>query len=209
MLVTTVNNFVGSRQWTNDARREARNTVFEPGTDKCNLFVYEMLDLFRKKVGRDYGTPEAVTNPERRRRLLFPGGPITADVWATAETLPGWTRVSTPEPGDVVAHWDGGEQGHVGIVTYVGPFVDTAPDPTYQGTRSSIGTTSATELSSFREQTPFGVMQNGYGGREGSTHRNVSFWRSNLVIELERRYGKSTYTGQKLSEPWKCDKCSK
>ncbi len=167
-----------------------------------------MLDKTRAKLSTSYGADAAaaLTNPERIRRLpmgqRWGAGPIGADTWATATRIPGWTRVQTPQPGDMVAQYNGGLDGHVGIVTYIGDFVDPAPDGRLpQEKRSTLATTSATELSVIGQDGKyFGVQQNDYGGRPGS---RPTFWRSNLVIELQRREGPSSYKGQKMAEPYK------
>ena len=216
LLVQTTNQQIGSQNWIFLGNRSARNVTMEAGKYKCNLFVYEMLDKTRGLMNTTYGADgaAALTNPERIRSLplwqSWGAGPIGADTWATANTIPGWTRVEgPPQPGDVIVRQEGGQLNiHMGIVTYIGPFVDPAPDGKHQGKLSTLATTSATTNHAFGK--PLGIQQNGWGGRpkeEVEGNRPFIYWRPNVVIELQRREGRpSSYKGEKLKEPYKLTK---
>ena len=99
--------YIGSNAWAYDKERGPSGT----NTNKCNLFVYEVLN--------EAGTPVSMMH---RTRFGFrrPDHPPLAGQWANPSvSIPGWTIVTSPQPGDVVAeaHIYSNASGHVGIVT--------------------------------------------------------------------------------------------
>jgi hypothetical protein len=104
---------IGSPAWDFNL---AKGTYPE-GTDKCNLFVYEMLT----GAGASPGTPHGWRHPSSPR----------AGEWADPNyAIPGWRVLGPeepPQPGDVVAQpreFSNGASGHVMIVgpndTFIG-----------------------------------------------------------------------------------------
>lgn len=106
----------GSDAWS----YEKAKPPYGEGTNKCNLFIFQMANaagavvpLIRRKrgavksflVGDDFHPPLA-------KQWADPGFDI-----------PGWQVVSHPQPGDVVAemHDYSDATGHAGIVTFVAP----------------------------------------------------------------------------------------
>jgi len=83
---------------------------FGPNTDKCNLFVYDMLS-------------DAGASPGLPKGHWWKPYPPTAENWADPSfVIPGWRVLSSgeiPQPGDVVGQriqWPNGATGHVMIV---------------------------------------------------------------------------------------------
>lgn len=94
---------VGSSDWKYSEERGD----FPKNTNKCNLFVYEV------------AVAAGATPPTVPRYVIF-NRPPTAGEWATPSvSINGWTVVTDPQPGDVVAeaHNYADATGHVGIVT--------------------------------------------------------------------------------------------
>jgi hypothetical protein len=82
-------NLIGKREWTEDAE----NGRFGPGTNKCNLFVYNVLSA----AGADPGAPNG----------YFHKNPPSAGQWGDPDyDIPGWEVLDlreSPQPGDVIA----------------------------------------------------------------------------------------------------------
>ena len=103
-IVKTAEKYIGSQAWIDAATR--RN--YPAGSNKCNLFVYEILT----EAGASPGLPNG--------RLW--GSPPLAGQWADPSyAIPGWevlTPAQVPEPGDVLAQQIGysDASGHVMIV---------------------------------------------------------------------------------------------
>ena len=98
---------IGSGDW----HFKATKGNFGPETDKCNLFVYDMLN----DAGASPGLPNG--------HAWWKSYPPTAANWADPSfEIPGWRVLSSgesPQPGDVVAQriqWPNGATGHVMIV---------------------------------------------------------------------------------------------
>ena len=87
--------YVGSTRWC-----YACSSGHGRNTNKCNYFVYD--------VGREAGAKMPVRS--------FGRGPVGAGVggWGTALSLSYWSRVLTPQRGDIVSAHDGGTY-HMGI----------------------------------------------------------------------------------------------
>ena len=80
----------GSTNWA----YEDRNGRYGPGTNKCNVFVDDMLDA------SGIYTPD----PNGMSSSLRLGSPVTAGQWADPNyNIPGWKVVGSPQAGDVVA----------------------------------------------------------------------------------------------------------
>lgn len=94
---------VGSKAWAYATAKDD----FDANTNKCNQFVYDIM-------------VEANVSPlpEVSKRIFWSRPPLARE-WATASVeIKGWTVVSDPQPGDVVAeaHNYADATGHVGIV---------------------------------------------------------------------------------------------
>jgi len=94
--------------------------TYPEGTDKCNLFVYEMLT----GAGASPGTPHG---------WIHPSGPRAGE-WADPNyAIPGWRVLGPdepPQPGDVVAQpkdYSNGASGHVMIVGPNNTFMGVGP----------------------------------------------------------------------------------
>jgi hypothetical protein len=98
---------VGSTAWNPLAAKE----MYGPGTDKCNLFVYDVLNAA--------GTPVYLKVYHHWVRSDFKYPPL-AGQWADPNVeILGWKVVTDPQPGDVAAEAHdclGCDSGHVGIV---------------------------------------------------------------------------------------------
>jgi hypothetical protein len=110
---------VGSTAWAHEANRPP----YSSGTNKCNLFVYEVLNAAGKPV------------PMKIRFSWRSFGnvryPPLAGQWADPDVdIPGWVVVAHPLPGDVVAMKEdfSDASGHVGIVTGPGTSVSVSSD---------------------------------------------------------------------------------
>jgi hypothetical protein len=106
-IVEAAQKQIGSGDWHFDVAKGN----FGPNTDKCNLFVYDMLT--------DAGASPGLPNGHRYWKQY----PPTAGNWADPSfSIPGWRVLSSgesPQPGDVVAQriqWPNGATGHVMIV---------------------------------------------------------------------------------------------
>lgn len=114
---------VGSSAWS----YSATNGVFGPNTNKCMLFVHDVI----LEAGTDTGLPHGWRNKS----------PPTAGDWATAGTpILGWRPLydfEKPEPGDVVAQ-AGNYSDATGHVMTVGPMGDDAK-VTFIGTSDAPG----------------------------------------------------------------------
>jgi hypothetical protein len=110
-IMTTARHYVGSKNWAVNADRPP----YGPGTNKCNLFVYEVLN----EAGA------SVQMIERHKWGISRGKhPPLAGQWADRNfSISGWTIVPSPQIGDVVAeaHHYSDASGHVGIVSSVSP----------------------------------------------------------------------------------------
>ncbi len=111
-IAETAKSYDGSEDWAQSASKGAHG----PGSDKCNLFVYDVL--------RDVG----ISAPSRGWPTS--GGPISAGSWANPlNNIEGWVIVDNPQPGDIgastsragiAANKTGvfrGASGHVAVVT--------------------------------------------------------------------------------------------
>jgi hypothetical protein len=114
---------IGATEWSEGVT----NGVYGPGTNKCNLFVHDVLTA----AGADPGLPHGWRHPS----------PPMASDWANPSyDIPQWRPLTAgehPEPGDVVAqsaHY-ADATGHVMIVGPGGggtvTFVGTADGPNY------------------------------------------------------------------------------
>jgi hypothetical protein len=106
-IVEAAQKQIGSGDWHFDVAKGN----FGPNTDKCNLFVYDMLT----GAGASPGLPKG--------HWYWKQYPPTAENWADpAFAIPGWRVLSSgesPQPGDVVGQriqWPNGATGHVMIV---------------------------------------------------------------------------------------------
>jgi hypothetical protein len=106
-IVEAAQKQIGSGDWHFDVAKGN----FGPNTDKCNLFVYDMLN----DAGASPGLPNG--------HAWWKSYPPTAANWADPSfPIPGWRVLGsgeTPQPGDVVAQriqWPNGATGHVMIV---------------------------------------------------------------------------------------------
>lgn len=113
----------GSHAWS----YSATNGVFGPNTNKCMLFVHDVL----LEAGADTGLPHGIRHKS----------PPTAGDWATSGTsIPAWRPLfdfETPEPGDVVAQ-AGAYADATGHVMTVGP-VGADGKATFIGTSDAAG----------------------------------------------------------------------
>lgn len=154
-LVEQARGQVGKQDWAVDVARGS----YPEGKNKCNMFVFEMAN----DAGR------TVTEAERfsLRGLRTVRHPPLAGTWAGG-SVPGWSSVTSPEPGDIIAkeHQSRGATGHVGIVSY--------PQPT-TGTQSLAEAEHATLDLSMRRQTISAgsdeILENDWGWRPGQTPR--------------------------------------
>lgn len=110
-LVEHARSFSGNDNWAYDKARPP----FPRDTNKCNLFVYEMM------TGAGYVVPQ---KPHKKLYGLGPTVmlPPNAGDWASPSNtlLAKFPVVPSPEPGDIIAwsHAYSDATGHVGIVTY-------------------------------------------------------------------------------------------
>lgn len=122
-IVKAAQDKVGSVAWSFDAT----NGVFGPGTNKCMLFVHDVL----LGAGADVGLPHGMRHKS----------PPTAGDWGTAGTsIDAWRPIRDPEkpmPGDVVGQ-AGNYSDATGHVMTVGPI---GPDNnvTFIGTSDATG----------------------------------------------------------------------
>jgi cell wall-associated NlpC family hydrolase len=108
---------VGSSAWSHSANKPP----YPPGTNKCNLFVYEVLNAA--------GTPVPMRIRFSWRNFGNVKYPPLAGQWADPhQPIPGWEVVTNPRPGDVVAVKEdySDASGHVGIVTGPGTSVSAS-----------------------------------------------------------------------------------
>ena len=127
-IATMAKKYVGSTHWC-----YACPSGHGRNTNKCNYFVY------------DIGLKAGAKMP--RRLFLTRGGPVGAGEggWGKASTLSYWERVSSPQPGDVVAAHNSNNVYHVGI--YVGN------DETVSANSDNVG----------RKDWPFGTKWDASG----------------------------------------------
>ncbi len=99
---------VGSDNWAYGKKRGK----FEKNTNKCNLFVEEML------LDNGYTVP-------RMNGILNNYGPVAGQWGNPLVDIPGYSVVTSPQPGDIVAeaHNYSNATGHVGIVSGSGTSV--------------------------------------------------------------------------------------
>jgi len=102
-IVRVATSKVGKKDWL----YETAKGDFGANTNKCNLFVYDVM-------------VEAGLNPKPTvPRYVLWTRPPTAGEWATPSVaIAGWEVVTDPKPGDVVAeaHNYSDATGHVGVV---------------------------------------------------------------------------------------------
>jgi RHS repeat-associated protein len=127
--------------WAQDATRGR----YGPGTNKCNVFIYDVLEGIGL-IPPSRGWPTS-------------GGPITAGTWADpSSNISGWSVVQNPQPGDIGASsdWRGlllnwspinpfGATGHTAVVTGDGLATGTSAD--------RIGTKSLDNVFTHRTTT--------------------------------------------------------
>lgn len=95
---------IGSTSWNNNVK----NGDFGIGSNKCNLFVYDIITNQQASPGKPFKLPFTKRYP-----------PVAKD-WANPNfDIPGWKIVNNPQPGDVVAQRRNYSDatGHVAIVT--------------------------------------------------------------------------------------------
>ena len=91
---------IGSEDWSVDAEKDN----FESGTNKCNKFVYDVLE----ESGAEVPLIHDGRNPLNKEG--FP--PVAAD-WENKDIeIEGWVVIDSPKPGDVASY-----DGHVGVVS--------------------------------------------------------------------------------------------
>jgi RHS repeat-associated protein len=102
-IAKTAEKYVGSQDWS----YEGTKSNFGEGTNKCNLFAYDV-------------TTEAGAGPGLPNKMLgFKSSPPTAGQWADPNyKIKGWKIVSSPRRGDVAAfsYKYSDASGHVGIM---------------------------------------------------------------------------------------------
>ena len=114
-LVDLAKSKVGSTDWAYSKERQVGSLgKFPAGSNKCNLFVYEMV------TGAGYSVPTKIHT--RRLHMGSYQIPPNAGDWASPTGSVGTSEViASPEPGDVVA-WSHPEwtdaTGHVAIISY-------------------------------------------------------------------------------------------
>jgi hypothetical protein len=114
-IVDRANAQIGSTEWD----RGVAKGNFPEGTNKCNLFVHEMLT----DAGASPGTPNGLRHPS----------PPSAGQWADPSyAIPGWRVLGPdepPQPGDVVAQQRDyrNATGHVVIVGPNNTFIGVGP----------------------------------------------------------------------------------
>jgi hypothetical protein len=125
-IVESAQKHIGSTAWDFNL---AKGT-YPGGTDKCNLFVYEMLT----GAGASPGTPHGWRHPSSPR----------AGEWADPNyAIPGWRVLGAdepPQPGDVVAQqkdYSNGASGHVVIMGPNNTFIGVG-EPEYRGAPEKI-----------------------------------------------------------------------
>ncbi|MNL13171.1 hypothetical protein D3C87_1340730 [compost metagenome] len=95
--------YIGDTRWAFDESK----SNFAEGTNKCNLFVYDV-------------TTEAGAGPGLPNKMKgFKSSPPTAGQWADPDyKIPGWKVVTSPRRGDVAAYSFrySNASGHVGIM---------------------------------------------------------------------------------------------
>jgi len=123
-IAETAESYVGSTVWSYDSIYPSSVlSGYRPGTNKCSLFVAQILDLNKAGVGR----------PNHGNHFNLPPN---AGQWADPNyDIPGWEVLGPndmPEPGDIVAqranYVDG--FGHVMFVGFDNKFVGTVDGPT-------------------------------------------------------------------------------
>jgi hypothetical protein len=114
-IVPVARSYRNNTSWAFSANRPP----YGKNTNKCNLFVYEILNEAGASVSmktRDRGFLKGLFSERYVKH------PPLAGQWANpGVSIPGWRVVSTPQPGDVVAEASQGNNytGHVGIVSEV------------------------------------------------------------------------------------------
>ncbi|QDV35077.1 hypothetical protein [Tautonia plasticadhaerens] len=112
-IVEVAKRHVGSALWAYSVEKGD----FGKNTNKCNLFVYDVM------VEAD-----ARPLPVVSRRIFWTRPPLAREWADPAVEIEGWDVVSSPEPGDVIseAHEYADATGHVGIVVGPGETVSAA-----------------------------------------------------------------------------------
>lgn len=107
-LVDSARQVVSSTEWAYDANRPP----YPSGTNKCNLFVFEMANRS--------GRPVEMFDRWSWSNLGYVDYPPLAGQWGDPSvTIPGWEVVTDPQPGDIAAIKQNysDASGHVGIVS--------------------------------------------------------------------------------------------
>ena len=114
-IIPVAKKYIGSSTWAYSANKPP----YGPKTNKCNLFVYDVLNQAGASVQmkkRDRGWFKGIFV---KRYVNYP--PL-AGQWANSSvSIPGWIVVKTPQIGDVAAEaiQYSNATGHVGIVSEV------------------------------------------------------------------------------------------
>lgn len=152
-LVDWARTKIGSGDW---AYRSAR-PPYPEGTNKCNLYVYEMAN----DVG--YVVPRRERFSFRKFETVW--YPPLAGHWADAqEAIGNWHMVNDPRPGDVISEAINYSDatGHVGIVSY--------PEPSGQSVELPPGQHATVVLFLGRRTVSAAallVVENDWGFRSG------------------------------------------
>lgn len=103
IIVQVAKTKVGRQDWMYSKEKGD----FGKNTNKCNLFIFDVL------------VEAGIKPPPVVAKYIFLSRPPTAGEWADPSiSIQGWTIVNEPEPGDIVAeaHNYSDATGHVGIV---------------------------------------------------------------------------------------------
>ena len=103
---------VGKNEWTEYVNRG----IYKFGVPKCNIFVYEVLIAAGAKVPRIGGEFGKMTEG----RYGYP--PLASDWEDKEKAIDGWSVVTKPSPGDVVA-----STSHVGIYVSQNRIISSNP----------------------------------------------------------------------------------
>jgi cell wall-associated NlpC family hydrolase len=118
-IVDEAKKYLESNDWSYYTDRPP----YGPGTNKCNLFVYEVLN--------NAGAPVPMKERWSWRNFEYVKYPPLAGQWADPDVdIPGWVVVDDPQPGDVVAMEENysDASGHVGIVSGEGKTISASSE---------------------------------------------------------------------------------